>query len=190
MKAASTTSPGNAREWYLPPLLERIFEGQRVLPDFIIIGAAKCGTTALYDYICCHPAVKPAAKKEVQFFDFNYQKGIEWYKSFFSKQFMLGKRRWITGEATPYYLRSPNAASRIRQVSEAYAWNPLFIVLFRNPTARAYSHYQMSRRQYDVEDLPFDEALAAEGRRLIEGATAAEDISDILFSYVGSSIYA
>ena len=54
-----------------------------VLPDFIIIGAARCGTTSLYNYMTNHPNIFPASEKELHFFDLNYNKGVSWYKSKF-----------------------------------------------------------------------------------------------------------
>ena len=55
----------------------------RSLPDFIIIGTARSGTTSLFYNICEHPSVIPAAYDEVGFFDSNYHLGINWYRSMF-----------------------------------------------------------------------------------------------------------
>ena len=52
----------------------------RVLPNFIIIGVQKGGTTSLFRYLTKHPDVIPGYKKEVKFFDGNYQNGIDWYR--------------------------------------------------------------------------------------------------------------
>src|SRR5262245_23608672 len=56
-----------------------------VLPDFLIIGAQKCGTTSLYHYLVQHPCIYPASIKEVGFFDqyLKYRKGVRWYRSHF-----------------------------------------------------------------------------------------------------------
>ena len=53
----------------------------REKPDFVIIGAAKCGTTSLYEYLSRHPNVFPSEKKEIYYFNDNYSKGMRWYKS-------------------------------------------------------------------------------------------------------------
>lgn len=50
------------------------------LPDFVIIGAQKCGTTSLYHLLTRHPLVEPAAFEELHFFDNLYEEGIEWYR--------------------------------------------------------------------------------------------------------------
>ena len=55
----------------------------RVLPDFIIIGESKCGTTSLYNYMSQHPAIKPALTKEINFFNWSYDKPQNWYSAHF-----------------------------------------------------------------------------------------------------------
>src|SRR5829696_7666593 len=131
------------------------------LPDFLIIGAQKSGTTSLYDLLSQHPHVERAALKELNYFDRYFEKGIEWYRS----QFPLPKRReertLITGEATPDYLFYPDAAKRAAQVVP----QARLIVLLRNPVDRAYSHYHHQIRK-GRETLSFEEAIEAEQARL------------------------
>jgi hypothetical protein len=136
-----------------------------VLPDFLIIGEAKCGTTSLYGDIVRHPGVVPAATKEVHFFDVRFDRGLNWYKG----QFPLPPRRgehgdgasFKTGEASPYYLSHPHAPRRIRDVLPAVK----AIAMLRNPIDRAYSHYQHELRTRR-ESLSFEEAIAREPERL------------------------
>src|SRR5690606_12836808 len=71
------------------------------MPDFLIIGAQKCGTTSLYRYLIQHPQIEPAIKKEIHYFDLNYNKPIQWYLNQFPALKTQSDR--ITGEATPYY---------------------------------------------------------------------------------------
>lgn len=136
---------------------------RRALPDFIIIGAQKAGTTSLFNYLSRHRQVRPAARKEVHYFDVNYALGEDWYRAMFptSRSLGTGSSRRITGEASPYYLFHPLAAQRAAQLVPAAR----LIVLLRDPTARAWSHYQ-----HEVaagrETLSFLEALAAEPDRL------------------------
>ncbi|QGQ44715.1 sulfotransferase domain-containing protein [Metabacillus sediminilitoris] len=132
-------------------------------PDFLIIGAQKCGTTSLYNYLIKHPEILEASRKEIHFFDNNYNKGIEWYK----KQFPLETRRkqgYITGEATPKYIYDPNVPQRVYH----YMPNVKLIVLLRNPVDRAYSNYHMDinkklpelLRNESINDyISFEEAL-------------------------------
>lgn len=108
------------------------------LPDFLIIGAAKSGTTTLYEYLCRHPQVFMSTPKEPEFFarDENYARGIEWYSSLFDN----AKPDQICGEASTIYTRSPqfpHAAARIAQ----HLPQAKLIYVMRHPVDRAYSHY-------------------------------------------------
>jgi len=105
------------------------------LPDFLVIGAPKAGTTSLSLYLAGHPSVHVAPVKEVRFFDQDdrWSRGIGWYR----QQFAGSSEKRCRGEATPGYLTSPVAAARMaRVVPEAR-----LIVLLRQPAARAYSAY-------------------------------------------------
>ena len=88
-------------------------------PDFLIIGGEKCGTTSLYEYLIKHPNVLPAKGKEVYYFDYKFQNGFGWYRTFFpkllTKKFkeFIKKKKILSGEATPRYLNHPHAAKRI-----------------------------------------------------------------------------
>jgi hypothetical protein len=124
------------------------------LPDFVIIGARKAGTTFLYNLLTRHPYVEPAAAKEVHYFDnLITEEDIEWYRRCFPKPKYENGRRTITGEATPY-LAHPLAPERMaRAIPQAR-----LIALLRNPADRAYSDYQhvVSRGK---EPLTFEEAI-------------------------------
>lgn len=127
------------------------------LPDFLIIGAQKCGTTYLYEKLVEHPQVLSALTKEVHFFDNAYHEGEAWYRGHFP-----GKGGDdITGEASPYYIVHPHAARRVRDTAP----NAKLILLLRNPVNRAYSHYHHEAR-LGFEPLTFAEALAQEEKRL------------------------
>jgi len=132
----------------------------RKLPDFLIIGAQKGGTTSLYDYLIQHPDISSAFRKEVHFFDKNYDKGISWYTSFFPFREKAG----ITGEASPFYLYHPLVPKRVKED----LGNIKLIVLLRDPVQRAFSHYKMEKRR-GIEKLSFQEALEKEEERLIDG---------------------
>jgi hypothetical protein len=138
----------------------------RLLPDFIIIGGQRCGTTSLYKYLVEHPEIAPARRKEVHFFDNNFEHGLHWYSAHFplrlsrQAQSAFGKPL-ICGEASPYYLFHPLVPQRIRDTLP----NVKLITLLRDPAARAYSHYHLSKR-LGLEPLIFEEAIAAEDSRL------------------------
>ena len=122
-------------------------------PDYMIIGAQKSGTTAVFDYINQHP--KSVNKvDEIHFFDDNYNKGIEWYwKQFAQKPDPF----YVVGDKSPYYMFHPLVP---RRIYKEYP-NMKFIVVLRNPVDRAYSQYWMNRR-LGVEKRSFEEAIEEE----------------------------
>lgn len=109
-------------------------DARSTLPDFLGIGAQRCGTTWLDAQLRRHPAIYlPRDRKELHFFDTHYSKGLDWYRGFFQD---AGPQARI-GEITPRYLYSPLAADRIaRHLPKAR-----LIAILRNPADRAYSQY-------------------------------------------------
>lgn len=168
----------------------------RLLPDFIIIGAQKSGTTSLYQYLGQHPYVAPSLEKEVHFFDANFGQGLNWYRAHFASIFYkyyvnnLRGHELITGEASPYYVFYPHAPRRIFETLPQVK----LIVLLRNPVDRAYSHYFHQVRR-GRETLTFEEALKAEPERLsgeVERILADEhylSYNHVHFSYLARGIY-
>ena len=120
-------------------------------PDFIIIGAGKCGTTSLYNYLGCHPQILLPNKKEPRFFDKNFAHGYEWYLAQFPA--ISDRHDLLTGEASPSYLFLPQVAQRIRN----FAPNIKLIVMLRNPVERSISDYYQNkksgRNQKSLEDV-------------------------------------
>ena len=138
----------------------------RVLPDFIIIEARKCGTTSLYEYLARHPHVLPALSKELFYFDYHYEQGSDWYRRHFPTQ--LEKRFYekalgrsiITGEATPSYFYEPLAAQRMAKLLPKVK----LILLLREPVAAAYAAYQFGIKggSYTAQEIIFEKAMRAE----------------------------
>jgi len=130
----------------------------RTLPDVVILGAQRGGTTSLFDWLALHPKVAPSTTKEVHYFDRYYANGEGWYRS----HFPLKVVRRISVEATPYLLFSPLAPGR---AASDLPGSTRFVVLLRDPVQRAISHYWHSRRIH-AEDEALDVALAREEQRL------------------------
>jgi hypothetical protein len=149
--------------------LRRLASPLRVLPDFLVLGAQKGGTSSLFEYLVAHPGVRAPFRKEVHYFDVNHDRGVQWYRSFFPLR-SAASERWLTGDATPYYLFHPQAPCR----AAALVPDARLIVLLRNPVERAYSQYQHSCRK-GFETRSFEQAIeeelllvGAEARRLEE----------------------
>jgi hypothetical protein len=140
----------------------------RQLPDYLIIGAQRAGTTSLFKYLVQHPAVgRPFLGKGAHFFDTNYSADLDAYRAYFPttayKWYVMASRRmgFVTGEGSPYYLAHPHAPYRIAEALP----DVKLIALLRDPVERAYSHYQHEVAR-GFEDLEFDEALEQEPKRL------------------------
>lgn len=127
-------------------------------PDFLIIGAQKAGTTAIFNYVSKHPQVEIPLKKEIHYFDLNFYKSKKWYLAHFPSKLSQEK---LTGEATPYYLFHPFVAERVAKLFP----NIKLIVILRNPVDRAFSHYQMEKRNFRETATNFSEGLELEKER-------------------------
>lgn len=133
-----------------------------MLPNFIIIGAPKAGTTSLYHYLSEHPQVFMSDPKEVNFFsgeeidaqglyyNYNKTKSFEEYKELFSD---CSTEKAI-GEGSVSYLFYPKTPEKIKEVLP----DVKTIVLLRNPLERGYSHYLMDYR-LGLVDLSYDEIV-------------------------------
>ena len=132
------------------------------LPDFLIIGTEKGGTTFLYWKLCQHLYVEPAHEKELHFFDTPlwFKKGVSWYRSQFPAPAWRDGRKVITGEASPYYLFHPFSPLRASKLLP----DAKLIAILRNPVDRAYSAYN-DKVSTGHESLSFEAALAEEENR-------------------------
>lgn len=128
------------------------------LPDFIIVGAMKAGTTTLMRYLVRNPQIC-IPDYEVHFFDDdkNYEKGLEWYSSHFSQS----ERIKAIGEKTPTYSYDPKVAERIYKALP----DTKLVWLFRNPVDRTYSNYIHALLR-GTEKFSFKEALKKEEERI------------------------
>ena len=136
------------------------------LPDFLIIGAQRGGTTSLHHYLAAHPQVRPATGKELQYFSLHHGRGERWYRA----HFPAPEPHTRTFEASPYYLFHPSVPVRVAATLPAGR----FVALLRDPVERAYSHY-LHTRSYGAEPLPFAEAVAAEEGRLAAALRAGPE---------------
>ena len=170
--------------------------GLRTLPDFLIIGAQRSGTSSLYKWLGEHPNVAPSIRKETEYFTVRHDRGERWYRAHFPLGATRaigsrgGNRPWQTFEATPDYLFDPRAPRRVHDLVP----DAKLIVLLRNPKDRAISHYHHTRR-LGYETLPIEDALSVEADRLDPEWAAIERDPDHeakafrRFSYVARSRY-
>ncbi len=144
-----------------------------VKPNFLLVGAAKSGTSSMDRYLSMHPEIYIPQKKEAHFFaipDFPQRftgpgdEGMNEYTirtwDAYLKLFDAVQTEKARGESSVFYLYYPGTAGRIANTLP----DAKIIILLRNPVHRAYSAYMHLIRD-GRETLPFAEALQAEDTR-------------------------
>jgi hypothetical protein len=137
--------------------LRRRMRQRRVLPQAVILGAQKSGTSSLHYYLVQHPGVVAPLRKEVHYFDLNLARGEAWYRAHFG----LAGEPGLSIDSSPYYLFHPAVPARLH----ALLPGARLIVLLRDPVRRAYSHY-WHERDKGRETLGFESAIDAEPARI------------------------
>lgn len=146
------------------------------MPNFLIIGAAKSGTTTLYDWLTQHPQIYMSSVKETNFFalentdpdifqDTVHQGYLKTFKTTlteYREQFTGVENEVAIGEASPSYLYYPQAASKIKH----YLPDVKLIAVLRNPVERAYSNFVHHLRDNLETTADFAEALELEPERI------------------------
>ena len=141
--------------------------GLRLQPDFIMIGAQRCGTTSLFRALLAHPQViRPTFHKGINYFDLNYFRSVRWYRGHFPMAAPAARRTARYGgpvvfEASGYYVYHPFALERIAHDMPSVK----LVVMLRDPVERAFSAYKHElARGFEWES--FEKALELEDSRL------------------------
>lgn len=126
-----------------------------MLPNFLIIGAAKAGTTSLYHYVRSHPQAFMPERKELSFFceEFNWNRGVDWYE----RHFEGAGSAVAVGEASPRYTVHPlyrGVPARIAGLLPGVR----LVYLVREPIKRMQSHY-LDRVIHGLESQSIEQAL-------------------------------
>ena len=168
-------------------LHRQILSKYRALPDFVIIGTQKGGTTSLFNYLVQHPEIVAPYRKEVHYFNRSYRLGTSYYKAYFPLNRHGVK---LTGEASPDYFDNPLVPERMH----ALIPNAKIILLLRNPISRAFSHFQMMRK-LGFESHSFSSAIKQEKIRVekFKDKVASDpyyyDLSIERYSYLQKGFY-
>ena len=111
-------------------------ERSGALPNLVVIGGLKCGTTSLHHYLSLHPEISMSRPKELNFFvaELNWELGTEWYASHFDR----GAR--VRGESSPHYTNLPRFAGVAERMRSVIPEARIFYVV-RDPIDRMLSHY-------------------------------------------------
>ena len=125
-------------------------------PDFIIIGAMKCGTSTLHEQIALQPGTCMSEPKEPNFFsdDSEYQRGWEWYQRLFS----AASEGDLRGESSTHYTKLPTFPLTIERINKHLDPAPKFIYVMRHPIDRLVSHYVHDWTEQKVT-APIDDAI-------------------------------
>ena len=132
-----------------------------VKPNFFILGAAKSGTTFLYNTLASHPEIFFPTEKEPSFLSYHFDKHINSTAKYF-ELFDDVNHEKIIGEASPNYLPDPTSPRILKGLFP----DAKFVVTLRNPADRAYSMYLNLRRYGHEHYNTFEKALLAENKRL------------------------
>lgn len=174
----------------------KLFGNFHLLPDFLIIGAPRSGSSSLYSYLIQHHSILPCKIKEPNYFAMYYNRTPSWYRTFFPtklKKFLCEtktKSRVVTGEASTQYYWHPHVPKRVKKLIP----NTKIIILLRNPIKRSYSQYEMEVR-HGNEKLSFEDAIRNEKSRIsneIEKMQRDEDYFSskyTMYAYLEKSIY-
>lgn len=124
-------------------------------PTFIGVGAQKCASTWIYDILSDHPQVALSTLKEVDFFSYKYDHGVQWYERNFEEQY---SGQPVVGEISPSYFHEPAVPERVLR----HYPDIKLIVSLRNPVKRAVSNHTHEIRTGHLvgEDLTFEKGLA------------------------------
>ena len=145
----------------------------RVIPDFLVIGAKRCGTTSLYQHLSEHPCISRSPRDNIGFFNENYHLGINWYKSlfptvFYKKKMESKNKHCLFFDVTSTYMEEELTAKNVYEVNP----NQKIIVILRIPVDRAYSHYHVNVKEKSekrsFEDAIFEEMNRIKSERIIQ----------------------
>jgi hypothetical protein len=142
-----------------------------MLPNFLVIGAPRSGTTWIHENLLRHPQVYVPHVKEVHFFDQKYDRGIEYYESYFSGR----KDELAIGETTPAYLHHDFSTGKVAKLIHSHLPNVKLIASLRNPIDRVYSRYWNSKAKYAKNlSLSFEDKLEDRPHFIYEGFYAEQ----------------
>ena len=136
-------------------------ERRGALPNLIVIGGLKCGTTSLHHYLNLHPQIAMSRPKELNFFvaELNWELGSEWYASHFDARAASAAR------PRPHYTNLPRFAGVAERMRELLGDGARLVYMVRDPIERMLSHY-LHNVGGGYESRPIAEALADPDSRL------------------------
>ena len=159
-----------------------------IRPNFLIIGAAKSGTTSLYKYLSQHPDVFMSRVKEPHYFSYgeaavcgqvrDHLPHVQCFQNEYLKLFKNAGSVKAVGEASTSYLENERARRRIR----SFLPEVKLIAILRDPSARAHSHFMHNKKRFSEQAPSLEKAIELEPQRLVEH-------QDHRFNYLNKGFY-
>lgn len=154
------------------------------LPDVLLIGASKCGTSSMAAHLSSHPDCLPPFFKEVRYFDSSRVSTLNDYRAHFPTVLRRRAQEWLSGRTvrvgdfSPTYFDHPHAPRRAR---ELLGKDIRLILMLRNPVDRAFSQYRFQKGRGGESETTFEQALDLEASRL-RGEEQKMEEKDLYFS--------
>ena len=153
------------------------------LPNLIVIGGLKCGTTSLHHYLNLHPEVAMSRPKELNFFvrELNWELGVDWYRSHFPASAP------VRGETSPHYTNLPRFGGVAERMRETLGGEARVVYMVRHPIERLLSHYLHSVGG-GYEERPLEVALADERCAYVQRGLYAMQARPYLDAFGGDRV--
>jgi hypothetical protein len=152
------------------------------LPNLIVIGGLKCGTTSLHHYLNLHPEIEMSRPKELNFFvaELNWGLGADWYAGHFAPGAA------VRGESSPHYTNRPRFQGVAARMHETIPGARL-IYMVRDPIDRMLSHY-LHNAAGGYEERPLEQALADERSAYVDRSRYAFQLEPYLDAFGSASL--
>ena len=131
------------------------------LPNLIIIGGLKCGTTSIHHYLGLHPEIQMSKPKELNFFvhELNWDLGLPWYRGRFDSRFR------VRGESSPHYTNQPRYMGVPERIADTVP-DARLIYMVRDPISRILSHWRHATGA-GYETRPMEEVLGRDDQTYV-----------------------
>jgi hypothetical protein len=150
-------------------------ERRGALPNLIVVGGLKCGTTSLHHYLSLHPEIAMSRPKELNFFvgELNWELGPDWYASHFDREAP------VRGETSPHYTNLPRFQGVAERMASLLGAEARLVYMVRDPLERILSHY-VHNVGAGYETRPLAEAVLATGSSYIARSRYAMQLTPYL----------
>ena len=161
----------------------RLAERHGALPNLVVIGGLKCGTTSLHHYLNLHPEIAMSRPKELNFFvaELNWELGPQWYASHFDRTAA------VRGESSPHYTNLPRFTGVAARMRDLLGPEVRILYMVRDPIERMLSHY-LHNVGGGYESRPLEQALSDPGSAYVARSRYAVQLAPYLEAFERSRV--